>query len=311
MDLDLVRTFVSVADLGQFQEAAAELGITQQAVSKRIAALERALGVRLFVRAAARGVRLTVDGQAFLPHARDLLAVKDRAIASVRPGHRPLRLDPISRRIAPGLLLRDFHQAHPEVALDVVTLLDATAAIEAVQDGTLDATFRAVKGDLPDDLDCLRVLDDELQLLVGPKHALASASQLAPGQLAGHRIWMPGNAPGTEWAAYYDEFATAFDLTIDTIGPNFGTEALLDALAEFSDLATIAGDAPRLIWPEHYDLRLIPLRNPTPLYPHSIIWRRDNPHPSLPVFFDYMALVRPNRTDRDVWTPAWPQKPEA
>lgn len=66
MDLDTVRTFVAAADAGQFQEAAAELAVTQQAVSKRIAALERDLGVRLFTRTA-RGVELTIDGQAFLP----------------------------------------------------------------------------------------------------------------------------------------------------------------------------------------------------------------------------------------------------
>ena len=63
-----MRTFVTAADAGQFQDAADELSITQQAVSKRIAALERYLEVRLFTRTA-RGARLTIDGQAFLPHA--------------------------------------------------------------------------------------------------------------------------------------------------------------------------------------------------------------------------------------------------
>ncbi|MEN3267381.1 LysR family transcriptional regulator, partial [Pseudonocardia sp.] len=43
MDLDAVRTFVAAADAGQFQEAAAPLAITQQAVSTRIAALEKDL----------------------------------------------------------------------------------------------------------------------------------------------------------------------------------------------------------------------------------------------------------------------------
>ncbi|MCZ9343793.1 LysR family transcriptional regulator, partial [Streptomyces sp. TRM76130] len=38
MDLATVRTFVAVADTGQFQEAAVELAVTQQAVSKRVAA---------------------------------------------------------------------------------------------------------------------------------------------------------------------------------------------------------------------------------------------------------------------------------
>jgi DNA-binding transcriptional LysR family regulator len=52
VDLDAVRTFVAVADAGQFSEAAVDLSITQQAVSKRIAALEKDLGVRLFTRTA-------------------------------------------------------------------------------------------------------------------------------------------------------------------------------------------------------------------------------------------------------------------
>jgi DNA-binding transcriptional LysR family regulator len=47
VDLDAVRTFVAVADTGQFQAAGDELAITQQAVSKRIATLERELGARL------------------------------------------------------------------------------------------------------------------------------------------------------------------------------------------------------------------------------------------------------------------------
>ncbi|CAM5645852.1 HTH-type transcriptional regulator ArgP [Streptomyces violarus] len=50
MDLKAVRAFVAIADAGQFQKAAVDLSLTQQAVSKRIAALEKDLGVRLLVR---------------------------------------------------------------------------------------------------------------------------------------------------------------------------------------------------------------------------------------------------------------------
>ncbi|MEI4422399.1 LysR family transcriptional regulator, partial [Streptococcus agalactiae] len=62
MDFRAVATFVAVADTGQFQAAAADLGITQQAVSKRVAALERADGVRLF-RRTPRGAELTAAGR--------------------------------------------------------------------------------------------------------------------------------------------------------------------------------------------------------------------------------------------------------
>ena len=121
-----MRTFVAVADAGQFSVAADGLSVTQQAVSKRVAALEKRLAVRLFARTA-RGVQLTADGEAFLPHARELLHAEERAAASVRPGRRALRVDVVGRRLGPASLLRDFHQAHPGTELDVVTLFDAGA----------------------------------------------------------------------------------------------------------------------------------------------------------------------------------------
>lgn len=196
MDLEAVRTVVAIADTGRFQDAAAELSVTQQAVSKRVAALERELGVRLFVRDAG-GTRPTVDGQAFLPHARELLRSAERAAASVRPGGHALRVDVVGRRLAPTDLLRGFRRARPGTALDVLTLRDADAAVDAVRTGSVDACVRAVDGRrLPDGVVCARVLDEVLQLLTGPAHPLAVADSVATGRLTGHRVWMPGIVPG-------------------------------------------------------------------------------------------------------------------
>jgi DNA-binding transcriptional LysR family regulator len=304
VDLDAVRTFAAVAAAGQFQEAAADLGITQQAVSKRVAALERDLGVRLFARTP-RGARLTIDGQAFLPHARELLAAEERAAASVRPGRRALRVDVIARRIAPAALLRGFHGAHPGTELDVVALLDGAAAIAAVASGEIDATFRAVTGPLPDGVRAARVLDEPLQLLTGPGHDLAGARAVTLAGLGGYRIWMPGIVTGTEWAAYYAALAAAFALTIDPVGPNFGTEALLDAIADSPALATFVGEQTRLVWPEHYDLRRVAIRDPAPAYPHSLVWRADNPHPALAALRGYLTAGGPGRPADGTWTPSW------
>jgi DNA-binding transcriptional LysR family regulator len=304
VDLDAVHTFVAVVDAGRFQEAADALTITQQAVSKRIAALEKDLDVRLFTRTA-RGARLTVDGQAFLPHARELLRVAARADASVRPGKRALRVDVLSKRIAPAGLLHDFYRTHPEVELDVVTMnADVHAAIAAVEAGTVDATFHAVPaGRLPDTIRTARVIDDPHQLLVGPAHPLANAAAVTPAQLVGHRIWMPGMAPGTEWSAYYEDLAATFGLTIDVVGPTFGNEALLDELADSPELATLVGAGTRYLWPDSYDLRRIPLRDPTPVYPMSLIWRADNPHPALTKLRDHLAARRVETPG--AWTPSW------
>ncbi|MEV0373850.1 LysR family transcriptional regulator [Streptomyces sp. NPDC050636] len=307
MNLDAVRTFVAVADAGQFQEAAANLSITQQAVSKRISALEKELGVRLFTRTA-RGAQLTIDGQVFRPHARDLLQAAERAAASVQPGSRALRVDVIGRRLAPADLLRDFHRVHPETELDVVTLFDADTAIAAVRSGTIDASFRAVTvptRQLPDGIEAARVLDEPVQLLTGPAHEFAAARTVTPAQLAGHRIWMPGIVAGTEWAAYYDELAAAFRLTIEVTGPDFGTDPLLDTIADSSVLATFVGEQTRFVWPTDHDLRRIAVHDPTPVYPHSLIWRSDNPHPALTTLRDHLGSKRPDHGDAETWTPKW------
>jgi DNA-binding transcriptional LysR family regulator len=300
VDLEAVRTFVTAADAGQFQEAAADLSITQQAVSKRIATLEKDLGVRLFTRTA-RGSQLTIDGQTFLPHARELLRIAERATASVRPGRRALRVDVINRRIAPSALLRDFHRAYPGTELDVVTLFDADEAIAAIQSGTIDASFRALRR-LPEGIEAVRVLDEPHRLLTGPGHELASARTVTLEELVGQRIWIPGIVPGTEWAAYYDELAATFGLTIDAVGPNFGTEALLDVLAGSTTLATLVGEQTRLVWPADYDLRRITVQDPAPVYPHSLIWRSDNPHPALGTLRSHLGTTSPAT---GTWAPNW------
>ncbi|WP_042394659.1 LysR family transcriptional regulator [Streptacidiphilus carbonis] len=307
MDLDTVRTFAAAADAGQFQQAAAELGLTQQAVSKRIAALERNLGVRLFTRTP-RGAELTIDGQAFLPHARELVRIAERAVASVRTGRRPLRVDILSSRGAASGLMRGFHRAQPEIELDVVMMFDIDAAVAAIRSGAIDASFRAVTvpgRPLPEDIECVRVLDEHLDLLTGSAHALAGARSVTLAQLAGHRIWMPGIVPGTEWAAYYDDLVAEFGLTIEATGPNFGSDALLDTVADTPALATFTGGHTRLVWPAGYGLRRIPVTDPTPVYPHSLLWHRDNPHPALAALRAHLAATAPGREDAGTWMPDW------
>ena len=299
MDLDAVRTFVAVADAGQFQLAASELSLTQQAVSKRIAALERSVGVRLFTRTP-RGARLTTDGEAFLPHARELLRVQERAAAALRPGRRPLRVDVIARRVATAALLRDFHHAHPDVELEVVALVDAGEALEALRAGTLDATFRALPNGVPTGLAHTRVLDEPLTLLTGPTHPLAAAPAVRMTDLRGHRIWVPGILEGSEWGAFYDELAATFGLSIDALGPNWGSDALLEALADSSTVATFWGEQPRL--PAGHDLRRIAVHDPAPVYPHELVWRAANPHPALAALRDHLGSITPAP---GTWTPSW------
>ncbi|MFK4548299.1 DNA-binding transcriptional LysR family regulator [Streptomyces tendae] len=306
MDVEVLRTFVAVAETGQFQAAADELGISQQAVSKRIAALERHFAVTLLVRTS-RGSRLSLDGQVFLPHAKKVLAAIEQAERAVCPGSRPLRVDVLNRRISPAQAVYRFYRSRPETDLDAVTLSkeNAAQAAQAVLEGTVDATFRALPADqVPAGISAERLLDASLELLVGPGHPLADASWVSPADLAGHRIWIPGIMPGTEWAAFYQALSEAFGLSIDALGPNFGDEALMDTLADSPSLATLVGSGDRYLWPQTHDLRRIPLHHPTPVYPHVLLFRNGDQHPVLTALRDHLRATGP-RTPHDVWVPDW------
>lgn len=304
MDVEALRTFVTIAQTGQFQAAADELGISQQAASKRIAALERHLEVTLLARTS-RGSRLSLDGQAFLLHAKKVVAAIEQAEQAVRPGSRPLRVDVLNRRIFPAQAVYQFYRSHPETDLDTVTLSteNAAQAAQAVLEGTVDASFRALPADqVPAGISVERLLDAPLELLVGPGHPLADKPWVSPADLAGHRIWIPGIRPGTEWAAFYQALSGAFGLSIDALGPNFGDEALMDALADSASLATLVGSGDRYLWPQTHDLRRIPLHDPTPVYPHVLLFRSGDQHPVLTALRDYLRTAGP-RTPHDVWAP--------
>ncbi|MCK1797129.1 LysR family transcriptional regulator [Streptomyces sp. XM4193] len=306
MDVEALRTFVTVAGTGHFQAAADELGVSQQAVSKRIAALERRLEVVLVVRTP-RGSRLSPDGQVFLPHARAAVAAVERAEQSVRPGSRPLRIDVLNRRILPAQAVHRFYRSRPGTELDAVTLSDANAAraARAVLEGTVDASFRALPADrAPAGLSFERLLDAPLELLVGPGHPLAGSPAVTPAELVGHRIWIPGIAPGTEWASFYRSLAETFGLSIDALGPHFGDEALMDALAESASLATLVGGGDRYLWPQTHDLRRVPLHDPTPVYPHLLLFRTGDRHPVLTALREHLRTTAP-QAPRRVWTPEW------
>jgi len=80
MDLDALRVFVKVAELGSFTRASQHLGLSKARASIRVQELEASLGSRLLHRST-RTVRLTTDGEQFLVRARRLVADADELAA--------------------------------------------------------------------------------------------------------------------------------------------------------------------------------------------------------------------------------------
>ena len=83
VSLTHIQSFVAVAEEGHVGRAARRLHLTQPPLSRHILTLEDELGTPLFERTS-RGMRLLPAGEAFLGHARRILAEVDAAVHTVR-----------------------------------------------------------------------------------------------------------------------------------------------------------------------------------------------------------------------------------
>jgi DNA-binding transcriptional LysR family regulator len=131
LDLVQLRSFVMVAQTKSFTLSADRLGLGQSTVSQHLQRLERGLGRRLIDRDT-HAVRLTRDGEALLPRARQLLALERQTVSQFDAAapRGPFRLgiseDLVSGQL-PGLL-EDFIADYPSVDLQLSVALSKTLA---------------------------------------------------------------------------------------------------------------------------------------------------------------------------------------
>ncbi len=150
--LAALRTFMRVAESGSFSAVARQIGATQPAVSRQIAALEDHLGARLLQRST-RSLTLTEDGRDLLAHAARILDEVEETEAAI--GRRQTSPSGLVRIGAPatfgrlyvapriGALLDRWPDLHVELSLNDATVdlvhdgLDMAVRIGEVTDGSL------------------------------------------------------------------------------------------------------------------------------------------------------------------------------
>lgn len=134
-----LRHFVTAAETGSFTDAAAELFVSQAAVSRTIASLENAVGDRL-LRRVPRGCELTSLGRLVLPHARRVLAEASGFSDFLRTRHGVLRLGYAWAALGKHStrLQRDWNRQHDDTELALVRHNSPTAGLA---EGLCDAAI--------------------------------------------------------------------------------------------------------------------------------------------------------------------------
>ncbi len=144
MDIGMARTFLEVVKTGSFVNAAANLNLTQTAVSARIRVLEEQLDRPVFIRNKA-GAKLTPAGEQFFRFASTLVQVWERALRSVAlpPGRETVVTVGAELSLWSPLLrhwMLWMRRECPEIA--VRTQIDsAERLMEQVQNGSLDVAI--------------------------------------------------------------------------------------------------------------------------------------------------------------------------
>ena len=141
LDIDLLRTLITIADTGSFSDAAARLGRTQSAVSLQVKRLEEVIGNALLLRSHGRLVGPTAEGLLLIDYGRRILRLNDEAYSCfARPeffGRLRVGLPEEIMETAFSKVQATFSAACPRVELSVRCDL-SVRLIEQVEKGELD-----------------------------------------------------------------------------------------------------------------------------------------------------------------------------
>jgi LysR family transcriptional regulator, benzoate and cis,cis-muconate-responsive activator of ben and cat genes len=202
--------FREVARRLHFRKAAEVLAIAQPALSRQIAQLEAALGVRLLNRSSRR-VELTPAGAALLDRVEPVLAALQRvpadmkAVAEGRVGRLRVAFTGLAMATVLPDILRGFHRQFPAIRLE---LNESPTALQiaALQAGEIDCGFFHPDGPSPG-IETTLLLRERNGVLLPSDHPLRTKKSLQLRDLAGTPfvLFPRANNPG-----FYDRVLAAF-----------------------------------------------------------------------------------------------------
>jgi len=198
MDLNHLRSFVTVAQFGHLTRAAETLHLSQPALSAHIKTLEEEFGVTLFERSSS-GMTLTPSGRRLLAEAEQIIG----AVEHLRHSAQELRgeptgtlrlgtvLDPSVLRV--GDLLVRARERYPQIEIELTQVMSSDA-LARVRSGDLDASFYF--GERPEsDLLCIPLRD--IRYRVAMPATWAAELVDAPWEKVAERPWIVAPEPSS------------------------------------------------------------------------------------------------------------------
>jgi DNA-binding transcriptional LysR family regulator len=300
MDVELrhLRCLIAIVESGGFTDAALQLGVSQPAVSRTLATLEDALGVRL-LRRTSREVVLTAAGARVLARARRVVAEVEDLAREAKTGHGRLRIGHAWAAMGEHTLefQRRWTERHPDVSLHLVRTNSPTGGLA---EGACDMAVVRTPSDTgwsdtaSGRFDAKRF--DRAVVGLEPRYCalatndpLARRRQLRLDDLSGRvlavdprtgtttpELWPPGSRPQVEETHDVDDW-----LAVIATGRCIGITA---------ESTATQYRRPGIVFRRMRDVPPVPV---------WLIWWRDDPHPATPDVIGLIAeLYRDNTPTR-------------
>jgi DNA-binding transcriptional LysR family regulator len=190
LTLAQLQSFVLVARHGSVKAAAAELEVTEPAVSVAVAALRRELGDELFVRDG-RGIALTPGGRRLAALASEILGLAEQARRSVAESGEARRIQVIATSLVAehiGPLIETFTAREDGVEVEV-SVMPGAAFADALEQRRADIALGPSPGPERATIASAPFLRCRQVIVAAPGHPLAGARAVPPSALAGER-WL-------------------------------------------------------------------------------------------------------------------------
>jgi DNA-binding transcriptional LysR family regulator len=288
-DLRRLRYFVTLVRHRHFGAAAAELHITQPALSQQIKKLERELAAPLIDRAS-QGFALTAAGEYLSREAPGLLRAMDEAADAVRDhtaGKRgEVRIAYTRSGSDSGIAarVRRFREDHPNVRVTTITGWTSWN-LELLRAGEIDIGF--VRGDVTaPDLGLIYCGAVEIGVVMPSSHPLARKSEVRKDEILDEPIvfWHREIAP-----ELYDETIRPIwtDGAPRIVDEEPDMEQIVQQIANGVGISVLERASAARISPE--GVVVLPLVDP-PRLAISLAWRRDDPSPSVRELIRWWAM---------------------
>lgn len=176
MDLDNIKTFVTVANLGSYTKAAAELNYAQSTITSQIQQLEQELKFPLFERIGRKNY-LTSGGQEFLPHAVQIVrTLQESKVVGQDPQkiEGTLRIGVLESLLFAGVLgvLLKFRTEYPKVDV-MIKIGQAADIMEMLRQNQLDIAYVSYSRNSDPSLVCAYIREEPIFFMAAAKHPLA------------------------------------------------------------------------------------------------------------------------------------------